>query len=144
MWLRVAACGCVCLMAAYTCMHLLSIVELQRSYPRRRKVLGISNSLTEVGTIKWDLALCLLFAWLVILICIWNGIKTSGKVNKLILFLGQNTIRACDYRSSNNVEFGATMSNRTSLLNPSCDREQLISEVAVLLGKHFQYPLGDK
>ncbi|KAI0226901.1 Sodium- and chloride-dependent taurine transporter [Lamellibrachia satsuma] len=45
-----------------------------------RKVLGISDSITEVGTIKWDLALCLLFAWFVILVCIWNGIKTSGKV----------------------------------------------------------------
>ncbi|KAK2165877.1 hypothetical protein NP493_1343g00036 [Ridgeia piscesae] len=44
------------------------------------KVLGISQGISDVGTIKWDLALCLLFAWIVILVCIWNGIKTSGKV----------------------------------------------------------------
>jgi len=56
---------------------------LQTSISFRHKVLGISQGISDVGTIKWDLALCLLFAWLVILVCIWNGIKTSGKVSNV-------------------------------------------------------------
>ena len=46
----------------------------------RRKVLQISTGIDDVGTIKWDLALCLLLAWMVVYFCIWKGIKTSGKV----------------------------------------------------------------
>ena len=44
------------------------------------KVLHISASIEEAGTIKWDLALCLLLAWIIIYFCIWKGIKSSGKV----------------------------------------------------------------
>ncbi|XP_064636609.1 sodium- and chloride-dependent taurine transporter-like [Lineus longissimus] len=44
------------------------------------KVLAISNGIDEVGTIKWDLALCLLLAWILVYFCIWKGIKSSGKV----------------------------------------------------------------
>ena len=46
----------------------------------RRKVLKISSGIDDVGTIKWDLALCLLLAWVVVYLCIWKGIKSSGKV----------------------------------------------------------------
>ncbi|XP_041356897.1 sodium- and chloride-dependent taurine transporter-like [Gigantopelta aegis] len=45
-----------------------------------RKVLGISDGIDNVGTIKWDLALCLLFAWIVVYFCICKGVKSSGKV----------------------------------------------------------------
>ncbi|XP_055959006.1 sodium- and chloride-dependent taurine transporter isoform X1 [Patella vulgata] len=44
------------------------------------KTLAISDGIDEVGTIKWDLALCLLFAWIVVYLCICKGIKSSGKV----------------------------------------------------------------
>lgn len=33
-----------------------------------------------MGEIKWDLALTLLFAWVVVYCCICKGIKSSGKV----------------------------------------------------------------
>ena len=46
----------------------------------RRRVLQISAGVEEVGSIKWDLALCLLLAWIVVYFCIWKGIKSSGKV----------------------------------------------------------------
>jgi len=44
------------------------------------KVLQISTGIEDMGSIKWDLAACLLLAWIVIYFCIWKGIKTSGKV----------------------------------------------------------------
>ncbi|RUS84345.1 hypothetical protein EGW08_007877, partial [Elysia chlorotica] len=45
-----------------------------------RKVLGLSSGVGEAGTVKWDLALCLLLAWIVVYFCICKGIKSSGKV----------------------------------------------------------------
>ncbi|XP_074651903.1 sodium- and chloride-dependent taurine transporter-like [Tubulanus polymorphus] len=45
-----------------------------------RKVLGISSGIDDIGNVKWDLALCLLLAWIVVYFCIWKGIKGSGKV----------------------------------------------------------------
>lgn len=45
-----------------------------------RRALGISNGLDEVGQVRWELALCLLFIWVVCYFCIWKGIKWTGKV----------------------------------------------------------------
>uniref|UniRef100_A0A0B7AA86 Transporter n=1 Tax=Arion vulgaris TaxID=1028688 RepID=A0A0B7AA86_9EUPU len=45
-----------------------------------RKVLGLSAGVDEPGIIKWDLALCLLLAWIIVYLCICKGIKSSGKV----------------------------------------------------------------
>lgn len=45
-----------------------------------RKVLALSSGVGEPGSIKWDLALCLLLAWIIVYFCIWKGIKSSGKV----------------------------------------------------------------
>jgi hypothetical protein len=47
----------------------------------RRYVLHLSSGIEDVGPIKWDLALCLLFSWIVVVLCLIKGIKTSGKVN---------------------------------------------------------------
>lgn len=44
------------------------------------KVLNISDGIHEIGNIKWDLCLCLILAWLVVYLCICQGIRTSGKV----------------------------------------------------------------
>ncbi|XP_033730845.1 sodium- and chloride-dependent betaine transporter-like, partial [Pecten maximus] len=45
-----------------------------------RKVLGLSDGIENMGTIKWDLALCLLLAWVIVYVCICKGIRSSGKV----------------------------------------------------------------
>lgn len=47
----------------------------------RNKVLNISGGIDQVGTVKWDLALCLLLAWIVVYACICKGIRSSGKVS---------------------------------------------------------------
>ncbi|XP_067945396.1 sodium- and chloride-dependent taurine transporter-like [Watersipora subatra] len=46
----------------------------------QRRVLAISSGIDEPGIIKWDLALCLLVAWIVVFACIFKGVKSSGKV----------------------------------------------------------------
>ncbi|XP_064645225.1 sodium- and chloride-dependent glycine transporter 2-like [Lineus longissimus] len=43
-------------------------------------VLGQSDGLENMGQIRWQLALCLLLAWVVIFLCLVKGIKSSGKV----------------------------------------------------------------
>uniref|UniRef100_A0A8C4NEY7 Uncharacterized protein n=1 Tax=Eptatretus burgeri TaxID=7764 RepID=A0A8C4NEY7_EPTBU len=45
-----------------------------------RKVLDISGGIHDIGSVKWDLALCLLAMWIIIFLCIWKGVKTTGKV----------------------------------------------------------------
>ena len=48
----------------------------------RREVLDQSECATcGVDEIRWQLALCLLLAWIVIFLCLIKGIKSSGKVN---------------------------------------------------------------
>ncbi|VDI79921.1 solute carrier family 6 (neurotransmitter transporter, GABA) member 6/8/11/12/13 [Mytilus galloprovincialis] len=44
------------------------------------KALGISEGIHDMGVVKWDICLCLLFAWIVVYLCICKGIKSSGKV----------------------------------------------------------------
>ena len=53
----------------------------------RHKVLNITDGITDMGEVKWDLCLCLVFAWLVIYFCIWKGIRATGKVSSLELLL---------------------------------------------------------
>ena len=43
-------------------------------------MLSRSGGITEAGEIKWELALILLIAWVIVFLCVIRGIKTSGKV----------------------------------------------------------------
>uniref|UniRef100_A0A8C5E4F9 Transporter n=1 Tax=Gouania willdenowi TaxID=441366 RepID=A0A8C5E4F9_GOUWI len=45
----------------------------------RHRVLRMSTDM-PLYKVHWDLALCLLLAWVVCYFCIWKGIKSSGKV----------------------------------------------------------------
>ncbi|XP_077428886.1 sodium- and chloride-dependent GABA transporter 2-like [Vanacampus margaritifer] len=45
-----------------------------------RRILGLSSGIEQVGNIRWELALCLLLAWILCVFCIWNGVKFTGKV----------------------------------------------------------------
>uniref|UniRef100_A0A8C1UX53 Transporter n=1 Tax=Cyprinus carpio TaxID=7962 RepID=A0A8C1UX53_CYPCA len=44
-----------------------------------RRVLRISSGIEEIGTLHWDLVLCLLLAWVLCYFCIWKGVKSTGK-----------------------------------------------------------------
>ncbi|XP_069795977.1 sodium- and chloride-dependent GABA transporter 3 isoform X2 [Narcine bancroftii] len=45
-----------------------------------RRVLGLSRGIEHIGRIRWELALCLLAAWIICYFCIWKGPKSTGKV----------------------------------------------------------------
>nr|XP_002127765.1 sodium- and chloride-dependent taurine transporter [Ciona intestinalis]XP_026694251.1 sodium- and chloride-dependent taurine transporter [Ciona intestinalis]XP_026694252.1 sodium- and chloride-dependent taurine transporter [Ciona intestinalis]XP_026694253.1 sodium- and chloride-dependent taurine transporter [Ciona intestinalis] len=45
-----------------------------------RGVLGKSPGIGEVGSIRWELLLCLLLTWIIIYFCIWKGIGWTSKV----------------------------------------------------------------
>ncbi|RDD36542.1 Sodium- and chloride-dependent GABA transporter 2 [Trichoplax sp. H2] len=44
------------------------------------RVLGLTPSPAQFGHIRWELALLLLLAWTIIYLCVFKGIKWSGKV----------------------------------------------------------------
>ncbi|XP_071083813.1 sodium- and chloride-dependent glycine transporter 1-like [Haliotis cracherodii] len=44
------------------------------------KVLGISSGLDHLGSIQWELALCLLASYILIFFCIMKGVMSVGKV----------------------------------------------------------------
>ncbi|KAL2090960.1 hypothetical protein ACEWY4_013223 [Coilia grayii] len=45
-----------------------------------RRILGLSDGIENPGTVRWDLALCLLLAWVICYFCVWKGVKSTGKV----------------------------------------------------------------
>lgn len=53
----------------------------------RRRVLGMSAGIEELGSVKWELALCLLACWMFCYFSVWKGVRSSGKVKENILDL---------------------------------------------------------
>ncbi|XP_024863526.2 sodium- and chloride-dependent GABA transporter 2 isoform X2 [Kryptolebias marmoratus] len=45
-----------------------------------RRALRISPGIDQMGCLNWDLAVCLLIAWVMCYFCIWKGVKSTGKV----------------------------------------------------------------
>ncbi|XP_043977166.1 sodium- and chloride-dependent GABA transporter 2-like isoform X2 [Gambusia affinis] len=45
-----------------------------------RRVLNITGSINELGSVRWELALCLLLSWIICYFCVWKGVKSTGKV----------------------------------------------------------------
>ncbi|XP_072437836.1 sodium- and chloride-dependent creatine transporter 1-like [Chiloscyllium punctatum] len=45
-----------------------------------RKVLRISVGIDHLGTINWQMLLCVLTTWIIVYFCIWKGVKSTGKV----------------------------------------------------------------
>lgn len=62
--------------------NLTSLVERPRSPSDEyfhRFMLDISGDISDIGGIKWKLAVCLLVAWTLVFLCMLRGIKISGK-----------------------------------------------------------------
>lgn len=51
-----------------------------------RQVLQVhlSPGLHQLGSVSWQLALCLLFIFTIVYFSIWKGVKTSGKVTEVV------------------------------------------------------------
>ncbi|CAG5116291.1 unnamed protein product, partial [Candidula unifasciata] len=45
-----------------------------------RNILGMSDSIEELGTIRWQIALCLLLTWTLTFLALSRGVKSVGKV----------------------------------------------------------------
>ena len=58
-------------------LYVYFVVSINRHY-----ILKQSDGIEEVGAVRWELALTLLFVWVVCYFCIWKGVKWTGKVNK--------------------------------------------------------------
>lgn len=50
----------------------------------RRRVLGISEGIEQIGSLRWELVLCLLLAWILCYFCVWKGVRSTGKVQVFI------------------------------------------------------------
>ena len=48
-------------------------------------MLGISTGLTDINLIRWDLAGCLLLAWIIVYCALWKGVTPIGKVRIKII-----------------------------------------------------------
>lgn len=46
----------------------------------QNNVLELSSGIEDLGHIRWQLLLCLFVAWLLVFLCLFKGIKSSGKV----------------------------------------------------------------
>ncbi|KAG7494166.1 sodium-and chloride-dependent GABA transporter 2-like isoform X2 [Solea senegalensis] len=66
-----------------TGLHNVTVPENATSPVREfweRRVLNITGSVDELGSIRWELALCLLLSWVICYFCVWKGVKSTGKV----------------------------------------------------------------
>ncbi|KAF7652993.1 hypothetical protein LDENG_00089030, partial [Lucifuga dentata] len=45
-----------------------------------RRVLAISGGIEEIGSIRWEVLLCLITMWVICYFSIWKGVKSTGKV----------------------------------------------------------------
>ncbi|GAA6090164.1 sodium- and chloride-dependent GABA transporter 2-like, partial [Tachysurus ichikawai] len=45
-----------------------------------RRVLNLTSSVHELGSVRWELAACLLLSWIICYFSVWKGVKSTGKV----------------------------------------------------------------
>jgi len=50
-----------------------------------REVLKLSDGIEHAGAVSWELALCLLFAWIIVFFALIKGISTLGKVIYVVI-----------------------------------------------------------
>lgn len=58
----------------------------------RRRMLGLSSGIEELGSVRWELALCLLACWLFCYFSIWKSVRSSGKVLQKHIANGTRTV----------------------------------------------------
>ena len=75
----------------YVCMHVRVIVTGLLWRDCSNFVLDISEGFHEMGGVRWQLAGCLLLAWILVGGCLIKGIKSQGKVStQTLVNIAQN------------------------------------------------------
>ena len=46
------------------------------------EALQISENISDTSGFAWKITMCLLLAWVLVALCMWKGIQTTGKVNR--------------------------------------------------------------
>lgn len=77
--------------------------------------MNITGSIEEFGSVRWELALCLLLSWIICYFCIWKGVKSTGKVGQLMctcldansqltvrLLIGAGSGNCCSFKKKEN------------------------------------------
>ena len=59
----------------------LSVVNSPSKEFWERYVLQITDTINDFGEFRSELILCLIIAWVLVYLCLFKGIKSSGKVN---------------------------------------------------------------
>lgn len=72
------------LYSEYVCFEFAFLFIIIIFVPSRRRVLRISSGIEHIGSLNWDLAICLAAAWILCYFCIWKGVKSTGKVKPLL------------------------------------------------------------
>ncbi|CAK1578313.1 unnamed protein product [Parnassius mnemosyne] len=75
-----------CVNQSYAALH--NITHLAKVVLRKppaeeyftNQVLGLSSGIEETGQIRLGMALCLFAAWLIVFLCLFKGVQSSGKV----------------------------------------------------------------
>lgn len=49
----------------------------------RNRLLEKTRGIEELGGLRWELFGCLVFAWVIVYLCIFKGVKSTGKVRKM-------------------------------------------------------------
>uniref|UniRef100_W6NFM8 Sodium:neurotransmitter symporter domain containing protein n=1 Tax=Haemonchus contortus TaxID=6289 RepID=W6NFM8_HAECO len=50
-------------------------------------VLMLSTGFTDIGTLNWYLGICVLLSWVAVFLCLFQGVKSSGKVVYVVVVL---------------------------------------------------------
>lgn len=68
----------------YKVLHIKTqfVIFIFSSYLFRYRMLQQTSGLEDVGIVQWELCLCLLLAWTLVYLCIFKGVKSTGKVIK--------------------------------------------------------------
>lgn len=45
-----------------------------------RKVLQLTAGIDDPGTVRWELAACLFFTWVIVYFALWKSVRSSGRV----------------------------------------------------------------
>ena len=76
-----------------------------------RHILQISDSISDMGSVSWQIVLCLVLAWIIVYLCLFKGVASSGKVSHdhlsaIFIFLYYKGIRILESRKWLLVESG--------------------------------------